>query len=271
MRLSFTSLATFTLALFIAGSSFGQTRLPQPPQPPQPPYDPGPQEGASFFEGFETGLPATPVPHGPPGATLTLASGQWFALNNSQPLGTSGVFQQGGAGAPFPAHSAPFYAAMNFNNGSGLATISTWLMTPVLTLTNGDTFSFFTRTTTPGATVFPDRLQLRMSTAGASTNTGGTATSTGDFSTLLLEINPNLTPTGYPSTFTQFTATISGLSGPTSGRIAFRYFVTGSGPSGLNGDFIGIDSVTYTNVPEPTALAAVVGGMGLMLVRRRRA
>jgi hypothetical protein len=224
---------------------------------------------ANFTEGFNTGLPSTPVPHGPPGATINLSSGPWFALNNSQPLGTTGVFQQGGAGAPFPAQEGAFYAAMNFNNGAGLATISTWFMTPEQTLQNGDTFSFWTRG--PTGSTFPDRLQVRMSQNGASTNTGGTATSTGDFSVQLLEINPNQLQGVYPQVWTQFTATVSGLAGPTQGRLAFRYFVTGAGPSGLNSDFIGIDSAVYTQIPEPATAMLGIAGIGLLGLRRRRA
>ncbi|MBK7149288.1 MAG: choice-of-anchor J domain-containing protein [Bacteroidetes bacterium] len=64
---------------------------------------------------------------------------------------------------------------------------------------------------------------------------------------MLLDINPTLTTAGYPTAWTQYNVTISGLSGPTSGRLAFRYFVTGAGPSGSNSDYIGIDDVLYTS------------------------
>ena len=59
--------------------------------------------------------------------------------------------------------------------------------------------------------MFPDRLQVRMSTNGASTNVGSTATGVGDFTTLLLDINPNYTTNCYPNVWTQFTVTLSGL------------------------------------------------------------
>ena len=60
--------------------------------------------------------------------------------------------------------------------------------------------TFWTRTTT--ANPFPDRLQVRMSTAGASSNVGTTATDVGDFTTLLLDINPTYTVGGYPEVWT---------------------------------------------------------------------
>src|SRR2546428_3306592 len=51
--------------------------------------------------------------------------------------------------------------------------------------------SFYTRTVDMPS--FPDRLQVRMSTNGASSNVGTTATDVGDFTTLLLDINPTYT------------------------------------------------------------------------------
>ena len=127
-----------------------------------------------------------------------------------------------------------------------MATISNWLLTPTVTLQNGATLSFWTRTTTG---TFPDRLQVRMSTNGASTNDGTLATDVGDFTTLLLDINPTYTSTGYPTQWTQFCVTLSGLASPTTGRLAFRYFVENGGPSGDNSDYIGIDTVTYSCKP----------------------
>ncbi|WP_376785899.1 choice-of-anchor J domain-containing protein [Diaphorobacter nitroreducens] len=68
----------------------------------------------------------------------------------------------------------------------------------------------------------------------------------GDFTTLLLSVNPALVANVYPQVWTQYTVTISGLPAPTSGRTAFRYFVTGAGSLGSNSDYIGIDNVVYT-------------------------
>ncbi|HUN81491.1 MAG TPA: choice-of-anchor J domain-containing protein, partial [Phycisphaerae bacterium] len=103
----------------------------------------------------------------------------------------------------------------------------------------------------------------------ASTNVGSTATSVGDFTTLLLDINPTYTLSGYPNGWTQYSITLSGIGAPTSGRLAFRYFVENGGPSGANSDYIGIDTLAYTQAPEPAALA-LLGIGGLALIRRRR-
>jgi len=129
----------------------------------------------------------------------------------------------------------------------------------VLTLNNGDTISFYTRT--EEAAPYADQLELRLSLSGASTDVGTTDTSVGDFTLLLLTINPLLNVPGYPETWTQVTAGLSGLGGPTSGRFAFRYFV----PDTLtNGDYIGIDTVSIESpaaVPEPATLLLLGAGI----------
>lgn len=174
-------------------------------------------------------------------ATVVPLPAGWASQNLSAPVGTTGWFQ--GNTAVFPAQSgAPTsYIGANFNNTAGTGTISNWLFTPNLTFQNGDEISFWTRTV--GAPAFPDRLELRMSTNGASVDAGASSTSVGDFTNLLLTVNSGLTTAGYPNAWTRFTATVSGLAGPTSGRFAFRYFVTNGGPSGANSDYIGIDNV----------------------------
>ncbi|NUM47805.1 MAG: hypothetical protein HUU38_24120, partial [Anaerolineales bacterium] len=186
-------------------------------------------------------------------ADITALAG-WFAQNNSNPLGTTGWFQ--GNDTVFPAHAgAPTaYIGANFNNTAGVGTISNWLLTPELTLNNGDTLSFWTRTAT--GSIWPDRLQVRLSTAGASTNVGAGAEDVGDFTTLLLDINPTLASGGYPESWTQYTVTVSGLSGTTSGRFAFRYYVTNGGPSGSNSNYIGIDTVEYVGNAAPAVCSA---------------
>ncbi len=173
----------------------------------------------------------------------------WYAQNNSAPLGLTNWFQ--GNAATFPAHAGATnaYIAANYNNTAGVGTISNWLLTPELELADGETFSFWTRVVTDGG-AFPDRLEVRLSTNGASTNVGTLATDVGDFATLLLSVNPDLTFTGYPEVWTQFSVTLSGIPSGATGRFAFRYYVTNAGPSGSNSNYIGIDTVEYTgNLP----------------------
>jgi hypothetical protein len=172
----------------------------------------------------------------------TLPGSGWVEQNNSFPIGTSNWFQ--GNPSFFAAEGGTGYIAANVNNTGVHGTISNWLITPARTLTNGDTFQFWTRTvTTP---VFPDRLQVRMSAAGNSTNVGSAATDVGDFTTVLLDINPTYSTTGYPVAWTQFTAVVSGLPAPTLGRFALRYFVEDGGALGSHSTYIGIDDALYT-------------------------
>src|SRR5438067_3018694 len=144
--------------------------------------------------------------------------------------------------------------------------ISNWMLTPVLTFNNGYVFSFYTSSLGDP----PDRLEIRLSTNGASTNAGSTDSSVGDFTTLLLSINPNLDPGGYPTDWTKFSITLSGLSGLTSGRFAFRYFVTDGGIGGNNSNSIGVDLVQLSDTPEPaTVWLSAVGLIVLKKLSRR--
>jgi hypothetical protein len=236
----------------------------------------------------------TPIPTPPPACVMmqgfdnitTLPGIGWVQTNHSTTAGTTGWFQ--GNGDVFPAQSgvAASYIAANFNNNTDAQTnsnanatsnrlsgspptfspdipfasptpipntISNWLLTPPLTLQNGAMMTFYSRTV--DVPRFPDRLQVRMSTNAASTNVGTTPFEVGDFTTLLLEINPTQTTTGYPSVWTQFTVTVSGLGASTTGRLAFRYFVVDGGPNNANADYIGLDTVSFfctTPTPTPT-------------------
>ncbi len=201
-----------------------------------------------------TPTPTTPPPTPTPGCTplaqgfddiTTLVPAGWFMQNNSQPgPGTTNWFQGNSDVFPAQGGAATSYIGTNFNNGTGTSTLSNWLLTPPVSLQNGVVLSFWTRTV--DAPAFPDRLQVRMSTNGASTNVGTTATDVGDFTTMLLDINPTYTIDGYPNVWTQFTVTLSGIASPTTGRLAMRYFVENGGPSGVNSDFIGIDTLSIS-------------------------
>lgn len=195
----------------------------------------------------------------------TLAGSGWATTNASVAVGSTSWFQGSAisAGGPFDSYNgaANAYIGANFNNTGSTGTISNWLMTPNRTFRNGDVLTFYTRKPSPDN--YADRLEVRLSTNGASTNVGS-GSGVGDYTTLLLSINPNLTLGVYPTTWTMYTVTISGLPAPTSGRIAFRYFVTSAGLNGTNSDYIGIDQVDYTPYVCPaftmTPGGALTGG-----------
>ncbi|NHM08117.1 T9SS type A sorting domain-containing protein [Flavobacterium sp. CYK-4] len=158
-----------------------------------------------------------------------------------------------GATSPVPngqAGGGNSFALVNFAGTTSTAatgaTLSNWLISPSITVENGDIVTFYTRigkNTTANNASFADRLQLRMSTNGAFTAVPSTGPEDiGDFSEVLVDVNPTLNLTAYPSTWTQYSYTVAGLTGPTDCLFAFRYYVTDGGPQGNNSDIIGIDT-----------------------------
>ena len=177
-------------------------------------------------ESFENGFPAG-----------------WVQQNNSSPLGSIPDFTAGDT-AKFTAHSGLGYISADYRSVDGANNISNWMITPVMILQNGNEFSFWTKK--DPTSLYPDRLQVRLSVSGNSTNVGNDSTTVGDFTTLLLDINPTLNNSDYPTEWTKYTLQLSGINGVVAGRFAFRYFVENGGPSGSNGDYIGIDDIRYT-------------------------
>jgi hypothetical protein len=200
---------------------------------------------------------------------LTLPGSGWVMTNNSAAAGTTAWFQGNPAVFTSQAGAADSYIAANFNNAAFGGDISNWLITPMLSLLNGMQITFYTRTEPDP--VAADALEVRMSPNGASSNVGATATSVGDFATVLLSINPTLLLNGYPQAWTQFTATVSGLGGPTNGRLAFRYVVP---DTSVNADYIGIDTVSVNDglsvAPEPATAGLFLLGIAAVLGRAAR-
>jgi MYXO-CTERM domain-containing protein len=196
----------------------------------------------------------------------TLSGSGWVQTNNSDPLGTTGWFQGNDGLFPSQAGAPNAYIAANFLNTDFGGNISNWLISPTLTLSDGATIEFYTRTV--DQPTFADRLELRLSTNGASTNVGLTDTSVGDFTTVLFTVNDALVLGGYPDSWTLVSVTLSGLGGPVSGRFAFRYAV----PNGFDiAEYIGIDTVLVSGfVPEPSSLALGALALALLGFARRR-
>jgi len=256
---------------------------------------------AGYFQGFESNNFQPFTTGGSPNPL------DWYTVNNStdanqnfpwmqaDPLMNLFSAQSGNANSYYNANYA---STSTFTSN---ATISNWLLTPEFSWSNGDSFSFWTRTA--GTTSdpnqpsqYPDRMELRISANGSSVDVGNSPTSVGDFTTLLLDINPayaqtTLTSTGldgYPISWTKYTVTLSVNSNGTvtafdplmvdqgtpganfSGRLGFRYFVQ---DTSLNGNLVALDTfgATANVVPEPASFIMIgIGLSGFALIRTRR-
>ena len=172
----------------------------------------------------------------------------WVMSNNSSPQGR-GWFE--GNSGIFNAHSGlptSYIAANYLSAAQEPGTIDNWLITPELTLGGATLLSFYTRSeAAPGMN---DMLEVRFS-AGAGTDTAG-------FTTLLTTVGG---PSSYPDSWQQITAS---LSLPATGRFAFRYVGDAAATN-----YIGIDTVTVTAVPEPAAWIMLGLGLAVLPLLRR--
>ena len=171
----------------------------------------------------------------------------WQVINNSQPLGSTSWFQGNRAVFEAQAGDASSYAAANFNSVNSIGTINTWLLSPVIELSayRSARISFYTRTKT--GSQYPDRLQVRLSHAGSSTDVGNSADvdTVGVFTEVLTDVNHSMNIGGYPEIWTQVVAVITS-SVAFSGRVGLRYFLPNSaGANGTLSNYIGVDSFNF--------------------------
>lgn len=178
--------------------------------------------------------------------TCFSANGGWSQLNRSSPAGTANWNRNDSIQTPYGTANSAITATALSVNTSG--TISNWLFTPVRELRTGDTLRFFTKSLKNS--IYPDRLEVRLSLQGANTQIAG-ANGVGNFTTLLLTVNPTLQGgSAYPMMWTQYTVVVPYIETPTMGRFAFRYYVTNAGNNqpGTNASMIALDRVEYKQV-----------------------
>jgi len=192
----------------------------------------------------------------------------WHFINRSLQLGPTNWNTN--PSPPFFAYSTStnkgeFLWVDYLSTSSPKGVISNWAVSPVVTMQNDDKIVFYTRCELypngTDSTDFANRLQLRVNTLNPGLNVGN-GTEAGDFSNLLVDINPDYisyswkksnssnpatrdsVKNAYPAQWRRYEASIQGLEKPTQGRFAFRYFVEQGGYNG-RGTSVGIDSVAY--------------------------
>jgi hypothetical protein len=228
------SFCLLSVAIFIIGSIHGCTKERLAPPLQTVPPVPVDTITTSYTEEFEN--------------FYDLATNGWLIGEYSQAdtMGTTG-WVQGDFGAPGKGDTTWYgFSAFSYQSiateyaysyepvmDSNLS-ISSWMLTPVLLVKNGDSISFYTRGDTTG--LYTNRMQVLMDTLGSSF-IGHNLNSVGDFITTLFDINPSQTPGGYPTTWKKYEYTFSGFSGSKYIRIGFRHFVIQ--PTNARG--IGID------------------------------
>ena len=172
----------------------------------------------------------------------------WVMVNNSAPRGQS--WFQGNPGIfAAPAGAPSSYIAANFlSAANGQGWIDNWLITPQVTLFGDSMLSLFVRgDQAPG---LGDTLEIRFSAEGASTETSNFATVLGTIGGLA----------DFPSTWQQFTTAFN-YEG--TGRFAFRYIGDADASN-----YIGIDSVVITTVPEPGIYLMLLAGLATFAFKR---
>jgi hypothetical protein len=186
----------------------------------------------------------------------TLQENGWILANASSPVGSTGWFQ--GIPSRFPSQSGvdDSYISADYHNASGaFPIVSNWLITPALAFAPGNTLSFYTRELDDIGEA-ANRLQVLLCVDGEGPDCTLVGPESGDvngYFTGLLDVNPDETDHGYPSTWTQYTITPAmGLRQSGSGRVAFRYY-TFTQSDGTWGTTIGIDTLAIAS-SAPCAL-----------------
>lgn len=223
---------------------------------------PAAAKSSSFVEEFDT--------------VGNLVSKGWVFKNNSFPIGQSGWRQgryEAATGAKFagaiPFFGYPAYSAKNRpqdfvscdisagNDANGSSDISAWLISPPLSMRNGDSIIFYTRAVddTNFGLYLKDRMQVRANYTDGTANVGGGTTSVGSFNTLLIDINSTYVendPGGYPRAWSRVRLRLSGIPGDSvrNGRFAFRYMSTDAGLNGGSAganypSVVGVDSLAF--------------------------
>jgi hypothetical protein len=172
-----------------------------------------------------------------------LSASGWSIVNNSSPLGSTDWYQGDSTIFTAQSGSAEAYVAANFNSAAAGGTINDLLITPAFSTAASGTVTFWAKADIqPG---FSDQIVYGIYSSGAF-------------------VAP--TTVTLSGTWTLYTINFAAAGAGSNTRFAIDY--TGLADTS---NYIGVDTVTVTAVPEPTAALMLAAGLAGLAVARRRA
>ncbi|MBE0551337.1 MAG: DUF4397 domain-containing protein [Ignavibacterium sp.] len=165
--------------------------------------------------------------------SVTGLQSRGYIVLNVDGGGTTDPFFQP-TGTVFTAYEGPAtgFVASNFQGANGFL-IDQWLISPEITVTAGDTLSFWHRS--PDGNPFDDSIYVKYSTTAG------------------------ITPGDFDVTWGRYLVSETGWARwtgtfPTSGtiRFAIQYYIVDGGPSGSNSNYIGLDYLQVISGATPT-------------------
>ncbi len=189
--------------------------------------------GANFSQGFDNNGTVPPGADGP----QNLINQGWIFRNQSLPVG-SGTWHTG-YNDWFPPQAGAGYLAVESTSTDFFGgDVSQWAILPVIPGQQaGDTFTFYVRRFDSDNV---DTMQLRYSPSGG-TSTGSGPDAVGDFTTLLVDLNP-IPLTGW---------TVVSAAVPGTGRFAIRFYVNDACNFACFSSYVGIDQLTVNQSAPP--------------------
>jgi hypothetical protein len=189
-----------------------------------------------------------------------LSTNGWDIINLSSPAVGPGWHGDGGVTDTDAFGNEGEYITTGWDatDNQATGTLSTWLISPVLNVSDGDKIKFYTLSYNSAA--YADRMYVRLSTAGEDAVLPNATADLGGFTTELLAINPDLDNESFPSvagsgdTWTYYEITISGVGTNVASRVAFHYSVPDGGGMGTNSSTVGVDEFYHTG-PEAVTVS----------------
>lgn len=179
----------------------------------------------------------------------TLAGSGWLLNNKSVPPGLP-WFQ--GAQSVFAAKTGAedSYIASNFEASDAGSAINNWMVSPTFSTASAGYVSFYARAAIDTDPAFFDSLSFGLHF--------GSSAETSAFTSLV-----SVTPVA--GNWTKYTLSFGGQGAGSVGRFAINYF---GSPDEAN--YVGIDSISVTAVPESATWFSMATGLGCMAFALRR-